>query len=183
MLLYDLLTGFRFSREGCIWCTDGSFMKPRKFRSLDKDAFGYVLTMNYAVSLKRSEEKLPWSKSERYCLDKVNAKLRGHLPGSFNLKVLYESIMWGKMKEDLIKAGLYESCNYRMPCGPATNGDPTRPDWSHVWTNEEGSDDFTAYYVSSTGYLYSKPKDYMSFTIPFYKIRKYDDVIQFNLRK
>lgn len=60
MKLYELLVGIRTRSKGLIWCTDGSFMDPIKFRNSGKEAYGYTLDDNTAVRLTRSPG-MAWS--------------------------------------------------------------------------------------------------------------------------
>lgn len=92
-----------------------------------------------------------------------------YMPAVEELKELYQSIMSGRMKENLITAGLYEKCNYRM-------NDNGIDGWSEIWSSTEysphGSLSSLAMFVNELGirhYSYSG-KNKARYVIPFFNI-------------
>lgn len=167
MRVYELIIRFRHYRckEGYIWCTDGSFVDPNMFKSSDKIAYGYVLNDHTVASLKRSELMRTWSEAKSYCTECTNDGKSGYLPSSSELQSLYSSIMSSKMKSDLITAGIYEMCNYRLPAGA---DDASEPNWWHIWSRDEYSAN-NAYNVGYYGSVYANNKSTGHYFIPFFK--------------
>lgn len=169
MILYDLLVeskrSNKFISAGKLYCTDGSFVSPEEFsKNENKVAVAYLLTDDTAVSLRKTNSTYNWSDSNEYCLSLKN----GYLPSDRELRTLYDSIMgritYGRMKRDLMKAGIYELCNYRLGIEELDSPD----NWGSVWSS--------TYYcyqhpivTNSGGSLYYPDSD-KHYVIPFYKL-------------
>lgn len=101
----------------------------------------------------------------------VNAFTISYMPSVTELTNLYKSIMHGSMKKDLIKAGIYELCDYREN-NDSING------WNEVWSSTESEDSpGAALAVTYLGncYYYNKYSDrhrsLLSYNIiPFFRV-------------
>lgn len=71
MILYNLIVenSNLLNKKGCIWCTDGSFIKPKNFSRSGREAYGYCLDNDTAVRLTRNSIKVEWSNIDKnlYC--------------------------------------------------------------------------------------------------------------------
>lgn len=203
MELYELLIGSRFHTLGLILCTDGSILSPLEFKLSSKEALGYFLDDNKAVSIARSEDPYPWalSKSPLYYYIGSTSKDDGlgnsslllsmgvdeyyspsiykyrsspltfitpYMPALNELLNLYSSIVYGRMRDDLITAGLYEKCNYRDD----NDGDTG---WRTIWSSTECSHTHephsSAYVGYNGGYTYLNKSTPIN-TVTFYSLYK-----------
>lgn len=174
MVLYDLLLGVEpsyLNPKGKIWCSDGSFIRPDQFRKLgdrwsaSKYPVGYGLNDNVAVPIIRENLFRSWYLAHKYCNDciKVSDKygtVNGYLPSEGELSELYDSIMYGRMMKDLITAGVYEECNYRLE---------KHSSWGYMWTSKE----YDMTYAGSVGFygaIQAQDKSNLLRVIPFFKV-------------
>lgn len=96
-----------------------------------------------------------------YSCNQVNANKFSYMPAKEEVVTLYNSIMSGNMKDDLITAGLYESCNYR---------DKSSDSWNVIWSSTEHSK--TTNKVWFISHIISQPINYKFvdyYVIPFFK--------------
>lgn len=166
MKLYNLITehkDLKEPRKGYIWCTDGSFVKPEEFSTSGKTAYGYALTNKFVVSIRKSSKSMGWYDSSRYCMNESIAGKRGRVPSLDDLKSIIDSIMDGRMKDDLLTAGIYELCNYRI-ADDCTDG------WNYIWSR----DIYDSYpsYLNRGFYVLSYYKGSLvtQFTLPRYAL-------------
>lgn len=54
MTLYEVLVESKVNVERMIWCTDGSFIRPKNFKKSGKEAYGYALDGTTVARLTRS---------------------------------------------------------------------------------------------------------------------------------
>lgn len=103
-----------------------------------------------------------------YGCSQVNAGKVSYMPARDELVTLYKSIMSGRMKDDLITAGIYTtSCNYRNASDDFSTG------WCHIWSSSQCSDsNYRVWIVYSNGggknYGYKNSTNV--YVIPFFKI-------------
>lgn len=84
-IIYEILIGVSISEplvceEGFIWCTDGSFMDLTDFRFSNKEALGYVIGNNVAISLYPSDKCLSWDDAEEYCKNHAIRGVKAEIP-------------------------------------------------------------------------------------------------------
>lgn len=102
-----------------------------------------------------------------YGCSKVNAGKVSYMPARDELLDLYKSIMSGRMKDDLITAGIYTtSCNYRNASDDFSTG------WCNIWSSSQCSDSsYGAWIVySNGGRNYGYKNSTNVYVIPFFKI-------------
>lgn len=141
-------------------------MDPEKFIHSGKDAYGYAITENLAVSISKSTYPMTWEKSEQYCSSMINAGISGRMPNSEELNELHKLVMVGSMMVNLMYANLYELCNYRLR-------DHSSDGWRYIWANTviKGEDSHKLYY--SRGVVHKDVQsDKEGYVIPFYDISK-----------
>lgn len=100
-----------------------------------------------------------------YALGTCNAGVYAYMPAIDELINLYWSLNNGKMRKDLIDAGLYESCNYAKKYGGSVWN------WGSVWSSTEYSE--TEAYTFEVLYngqpkVLIQPKSLKSYVIPFF---------------
>lgn len=171
MVLYDLIAENNRSgmpRKGCIWCTDGSFLSPKRFRYSGKYPVGYALYDEFVVSLRKTDIATTKESVISLCKSLVNAGRVGELPSTAILLALRNSIMFGSMKNDLITAGIYRDCNYRNMSDSSFD----KNSWTEVWSNDMVGQ-FTSYTVSYSGSVEKKSiYDSFLYGIPYFDFRK-----------
>lgn len=102
-----------------------------------------------------------------YACTQTNGGRTSYMPSRYEVKVLYMSIMCGRMKHDLIKAGLYEKCNY-------TNSSylDESNDWLYVWSSSQcsGHPDhvWATNHYGGQGYCLKYSSD--GCVVPFFKV-------------
>lgn len=166
MKIYELLIGSRCSviLMGRIWCTDGSFIRPEGFIRSGKTAFGYMLSNDIAVKLKKCS-----ADGFNESLDKIDKTechmgIKGYMPDIGRLRILFQSIMAGTMRNHLITARIYNQCSYRSQLSF-----DYEYGWGTMWSSTKSSKSHS-YCLNSMGSIIENINLICNSSIPFYNI-------------
>ena len=101
-----------------------------------------------------------------YACNQINHGIESYMPAVKELQFLYNSIMDGRMKKDLITAGIYKNCNYRL-----RSEDGMSDEWHYIWSSTQHiSYCKDAWYVGPDGSAHSNSKLHKCYVIPFFNI-------------
>lgn len=152
------------STIGMSWAPSSSPWYDANFTGAQSLADG-VSNSNYLKSIDRfNSTDCP---AVHYGCTRINAGKVSYMPSRDELLDLYDSIMSGDMRMDLIIAGLYDTCNYRNASNDTDIG------WGWIWSSSQGSDNshgvWQVYCSGLRGYSYKNAPN--GCVIPFFKVQ------------
>lgn len=176
MTIYNILVGYylvgpRDCRKGYIWCNDGTFVEPSKFKGCrNKLPVGYAINDSTVAGLSKGGMMISRINLEDYASNIKNSGIECHIPTFNEAKELLSLVSGGQLHRELKEAGLNHLCNYnKISDDGLSNG------WSRIWIRSEvkSCDQilYTIYHTLDYKGVLSLYENEWSYFIPFFKVR------------
>lgn len=169
MLDDNTAVGLKKSKLGYPWFIDG-LCKPS---FIDRTSTTDGLKNSSIISSMKDYSKYRYPAFHE-CLSYSNSNVKSYMPALKEVSRLHSSIMRGKMKEDLKKAGLYDQCTYTETRIKADSKRGKEYNWGYIWSSTEADNSLCAMAFRSGSIAGGCTVEYKNrddvHVIPFFKV-------------